>query len=101
MPPEEGLADGLEALANIEVPVPSIEKQRWFTQMHTMAEHLLMEQQRIGSLYDVLIPAILERAFRAPSQLSEHDSEHLCCARLTQTKAISVHSGFRPEPFFT
>ncbi|MGX1102566.1 MULTISPECIES: hypothetical protein [Bradyrhizobium] len=68
---------GLEALANIEVPVPSIEKQRWFSELHAMAEHLLAEQEQIRSLYDALTPAILERVFQAPAQTAEENNEPL------------------------
>jgi hypothetical protein len=53
----------VEALANIEVPVPSIEKQRWFSALHEKLEGLSFEQARIAGLYDTLVPAVLERAF--------------------------------------
>lgn len=68
---------GLDALANIEVPVPSIEKQRWFAELHIMAEHLLAEQQKVGGLYDALTPAILERAFQMPPQVMVEHRERL------------------------
>ena len=54
---------GLEALANIEVPLASIEKQRWFAELHARAEHLVAEQERMNVLYDALVPAVLERTF--------------------------------------
>lgn len=57
---------GLEALANIEVPVPSIEKQRWFAELHARVGHLVVEQERTTAIYDALVPAVLERAFHLP-----------------------------------
>ncbi|QQO20535.1 hypothetical protein JJB98_11720 [Bradyrhizobium diazoefficiens] len=67
----------LEALMKIEVPVPSIDKQRWFAEMHAMAEHLLAEQEEVGSIYDALTPALLERMFRAPEQIALESSDRL------------------------
>ncbi len=55
---------GLGTLGNIEVPLPSIERQRWFADLHARAERLLAEQQQAGVLYDALVPSMLERAFK-------------------------------------
>jgi type I restriction enzyme S subunit len=68
---------GLEALANIEVPLPSIEKQRWFGKLHASVEHLLEEQEQIKTLYDVLVPAVLERTFRRSPDATDVGSERL------------------------
>ena len=54
---------GLDGLANIEVPVPSIQKQRWFGELHCKVENLISTQNGIDSLYDAMVPAILERVF--------------------------------------
>jgi type I restriction enzyme, S subunit len=62
---------GLDALANIEVPLPSIEKQRWFSELHARAEHLVSEQERMNVLYDALVPAILERTFHRAAPFGE------------------------------
>jgi type I restriction enzyme, S subunit len=54
---------GIEALANIEVPVPSIEKQRWFDALQAEVDELKRIQAETAAELDVLLPAILDRAF--------------------------------------
>jgi type I restriction enzyme S subunit len=54
---------GIEALANIEVPVPSIEKQRWFDALQAEVDELKRVQAETAAELDVLLPAILDRAF--------------------------------------
>jgi type I restriction enzyme S subunit len=66
---------GLDALANIEVPLPSIQKQRWFTELHARAERLLAEQERMNVLYDALVPAVLERTFQRSVLAADNPSE--------------------------
>lgn len=56
---------GVEALANIDVPVPSIEKQSWFSGLHQKLENLFFEQKRIDVLYETMGPAVIEREFNA------------------------------------
>jgi type I restriction enzyme S subunit len=54
---------GIEALAHIEVPVPSIEKQRWFDALQAEVDALKRIQADTAAELDVLLPAILDRAF--------------------------------------
>jgi type I restriction enzyme, S subunit len=54
---------GLDALASIEVPVPSIQRQRWFAELHRKIETLFSSQKGVDPLYEAIVPAILERAF--------------------------------------
>jgi hypothetical protein len=66
---------GLDALAKIEVPLPSIERQRWFSQLHARAEHLVSERERMNILYDALVPAILERTFHPAAPAADPSDE--------------------------
>jgi type I restriction enzyme, S subunit len=66
---------GLDALANIDVPLPSIEKQRSFADLHARAERLSAEQERINVLYDALVPSVLERSFHPSVTPAGHPSE--------------------------
>jgi type I restriction enzyme, S subunit len=56
---------GLEALANIEVPVPPITDQHWFAELHRKVENLRLEQDNAEPLYEGIVPALLERSFSA------------------------------------
>jgi type I restriction enzyme S subunit len=56
---------GLDALANIEVPVPGIQQQRWFAELHRKVENLLTVQGSIDPLYNAMVPSVLERSFEA------------------------------------
>jgi type I restriction enzyme S subunit len=72
---------GLGALANIKVPLPSVEKQRWFAELHARAEQLVAELERTKVLYDALVPAILERTFQSSLAADSHSSEPIsACA---------------------
>jgi type I restriction enzyme, S subunit len=61
---------GIESLANIDVPVPSIEKQRWFSSLHEKLENLFIEQECVDALYETMVPAVLERAFNAQTAIA-------------------------------
>ena len=54
---------GIEALAHIEVPVPSIEKQRWFDALQAEVDALKRLQAETKAELDALMPSILDRAF--------------------------------------
>jgi type I restriction enzyme, S subunit len=55
---------GLDALASIDVPVPSIEKQRWFAHLHSKVEDLSAAQESSAPLWEAMLPATLERIFQ-------------------------------------
>lgn len=55
---------GIEALANIVVPVPSIEKQKWFDALQTELGALKHLHTETAAELDALLPAILDRAFK-------------------------------------
>lgn len=54
---------GLDALANISVPVPALEAQRWFDGMLTKVAALRKIQSETAAELDALLPSILDRAF--------------------------------------
>jgi type I restriction enzyme, S subunit len=54
---------GVEALANIKVPVPPIQKQQWFDQLQTEVGALRALQTAIAKELDVLLRSVLDRAF--------------------------------------
>jgi type I restriction enzyme, S subunit len=54
---------GIEALAGIQVPLPKIEIQQWFSQLHAKVESLLTAQDGLAQLYAAMVPATLERMF--------------------------------------
>lgn len=55
---------GLDALMNIEVPIPALEKQVWFNHLQAKADELKYLHTETASKLDALIPAILDRAFK-------------------------------------
>jgi type I restriction enzyme S subunit len=55
---------GLAALDAIEVPVPSIEQQRWFDELQVKVDELKRLQAEIAVELDALLPSILNRAFK-------------------------------------
>ena len=55
---------GIESLANIEVPVPSIEKQQWFDALQAEVDTLKRLQAETAAELDALLPAILDKAFK-------------------------------------
>jgi type I restriction enzyme S subunit len=68
---------GLDALANISVPIPSIEKQRWFAALHERLEDLSFEQERIDGLYDALVPSVVERLFKSQAGATDIPMDRL------------------------
>lgn len=63
---------GLDALANIDVPLPPLAQQRWFAELHRSVQHLRFEEDSAAPLYDAMIPSILERAFSQQVANSKH-----------------------------
>lgn len=55
---------GLEALARIEVPVPSFEAQQQFDVLQAEVDELKCQQAETTADLDALLPAILDRAFK-------------------------------------
>jgi type I restriction enzyme S subunit len=55
---------GLEALAKINVPAPSYEKQLWFDDLQARVDTLKRLQAETAAELDALLPSILDRAFR-------------------------------------
>ena len=55
---------GLEALGNIEVPVPSINDQQWFDALQAEVDTLRQLQAETEKELDAMLPSILDRAFR-------------------------------------
>ena len=54
---------GLKKLAAITVPVPSLEKQRWFDRMQAKAHALRKTHAEPSRGSDALIPAMLHEVF--------------------------------------
>ena len=54
---------GLKKLAAIVVPVPSIEKQRWFDRMQAKVQALRKAHAETTRELDTLIPAMLHEVF--------------------------------------
>ena len=55
---------GLEALANIRVPLPSHDEQRRFDTLQAEVDNLKNLQAKTNSELNALLPAILDRAFK-------------------------------------
>lgn len=55
---------GLEALANITVPIPQYETQIWFDTLQEEIDRLKQMQAETAVELDALLPAILDRAFK-------------------------------------
>ncbi len=55
---------GLDALARIEVPIPPLEKQRWFTGLLGKVDALKHLQAQTQAELDALLPSVLDRAFK-------------------------------------
>lgn len=55
---------GLEALARIEVPVPSFEAQQQFDVLQAEVDEIKRQQAETAADLDALLPAILDRAFK-------------------------------------
>jgi hypothetical protein len=54
---------GLDALSRIEVPVPSFDKQKWFTRVLHEADKLRRTQTAMTVEMEAILPSILDRAF--------------------------------------
>jgi len=55
---------GIGALAEMTVPVPSIEKQRWFAALQAEVEGLKRLQAETQAELDTVLPAVLEGVFK-------------------------------------
>ena len=55
---------GIDGLASIEVPVPSIDAQRWFDSLEVEMSTMRRTQGDTAAVADALLPAILDRAFK-------------------------------------
>jgi type I restriction enzyme, S subunit len=55
---------GLDALSRIEVPVPSFDKQKWFTSVLHDADKLRCTQTATTVEMEAILPSILDRAFK-------------------------------------
>ena len=55
---------GLHALQGIEVPIPPIDAQKWFTGLLLKAEGLRRLQAQAQAELEALLPSVLDRAFR-------------------------------------
>jgi type I restriction enzyme, S subunit len=55
---------GMKALMEISVPVPHIEKQRWFDALYEKVNELRRLQTESQVELDALLPSILDRAFK-------------------------------------
>ena len=56
---------GQKALGEIEIPVPSIDRQRWFDCLQEQVRKVEMLRERAGQDVDMLLPAVLDRVFSA------------------------------------
>ncbi len=55
---------GLQALANIRVPIPAFEKQLWFDSIHSKFDAIKRLQAETAAEIDALLPSILDKAFK-------------------------------------
>lgn len=55
---------GLAKLAEIEVPVPAYEKQVWFSRLQAKVKELLIAQQGAEIELNVMLPSVLDKAFK-------------------------------------
>jgi type I restriction enzyme, S subunit len=55
---------GLQALANIRVPIPIFEKQLWFDSIHSKFDSIKRLQAETAAELDALLPSILDKAFK-------------------------------------
>lgn len=55
---------GLAKLAEIEVPIPTYEKQLWFNRLQAKVRELLNAQQEAEIELNAMLPSILDRAFK-------------------------------------
>jgi type I restriction enzyme S subunit len=53
-----------EAFLEIEIPIPSIQKQRYGLEVFRKLEHLANLQDETATELDALMPSILSKAFR-------------------------------------
>jgi type I restriction enzyme S subunit len=55
---------GLEALANIPVPIPNIDAQLWFDGLQAQVDALKKLQRETTAELDALLPSVLDKAFK-------------------------------------
>jgi type I restriction enzyme S subunit len=55
---------GIQALSEIRIPVPPIEKQKWFDALQAEVAALKRLQAETAAELDALLPALLDRAFK-------------------------------------
>ena len=67
---------GLEALNALEVPVPPLEKQRWFDQLQGKAANARRSSAEAASELDHLIPAILNRVLDQTGERMKEKPSH-------------------------
>lgn len=61
---------GIGALSDMTVPIPSIEKQRWFAGLQAEVDGLKLLQAETQAELDALLPAVLELTFNTSSTKS-------------------------------
>ena len=54
---------GIKALESIQVPVPCIDKQRWFHSLQTKVQEMRALRAKAGEELEALLPSLLDRAF--------------------------------------
>jgi type I restriction enzyme S subunit len=55
---------GLSALSEIDVPIPTFNKQQWFDTLQAEVDALKRLQAETAAELDALLPAVLDRAFK-------------------------------------
>ena len=54
----------LKKLEKISVPIASLEKQEWFNGLQAKVDNMKRLQEKTATELDVLLPLILDRAFK-------------------------------------
>lgn len=54
----------LSKLEKIQVPIPALDKQRWFGEILSSVAHLRSAQAESAAEFDALLPSILDQAFK-------------------------------------
>jgi len=68
---------GLKALAAIQVPVPSLDRQRWFTRIYKEVAHARRLQQEATGQQAALVPSVVHRLLGPGLGLSREGDERL------------------------
>jgi type I restriction enzyme, S subunit len=55
---------GLEALANIRVPMPSLDAQSWFNSLQSRVSTTKKLHETVDAELSTLLPSILDKAFK-------------------------------------